>query len=148
MSKNQVRVLVIGLVVMSAFGAALFGGLLPGLKPNYAAPPTLTVDGEQYYYATVAMNPPALFSNSTLPQSFSFHNLTFALWFTNWFASTGALVHGNGTEPNGTVSSFILGYAQYPPHNTTLYVSPDREFAVYWPGGLLGGVWIRLMVRV
>lgn len=147
MSKNQVRVLVIGLVAMAAFGAALFGGFLPGLKPNYTPPSTVTVNGEPYYYTTVAMNQPALFSNTTLPQSFSFRNTTFVLWFTNWGAPAGALLHGNGTESSGTVSSFILGETAEPPSEATLYVSPDRTFAVSWPGGPLGGVWVRLMVH-
>ena len=147
MSKNQVRVLVVGLVAMAVFGAALFGGVLPGLKPNYSAPSTVTVDGEPYYYTTVAMNQPSLFSNFTLPQTFSFHNLTFTLWLTDWGSSSGALLHGNGTEPNGTVSSFVLGDVPYPPSSATLYVSPDRAFAISWPGGPLGGVWVRLMVR-
>lgn len=147
MSRTQVKVLIVGLVVMGVFGVALFGGVLPGLKPNYSFPATVSVDGEPYYYTSVALNWPGFLSNFTAPQPYIFHNVSFWLWMTNWGAPMGALVHGNGTEPNGTVSSFVLGESVVPPVNTTFYLSPDRAFAVSWSGGLFGGPWVRLMVR-
>jgi len=147
LSRTQGRVLLVGLVVMMAFGAALFGGLIPGLKPNYAPPSTITVDGEPYYYTYVVLNFPAIFSNHTSPQSFAFHNVSFLLWVTNWYDPSGGLVHGNGTEPNGSVYSFVLGRSSIPPLNVSLYISPDRLFAVYWSAGVLGGPWVTLMVR-
>lgn len=148
MSRTQVRVLVVGLVIMAVIGGLLFGGVLPGLKPNYSEPTTVTIGGEAYYYTLVKLRAPALLSNSTTPQSFLFHNISFFLWVTNWNSFSGGLVWGNGTEPNGTVSNFVLGMSVNPPVDSELYVAPDRAFAVSWPGGWFGGTTVRLMVRV
>ncbi len=145
---TQAKALIIGLVVMGAFGAALFGGAIPGLRPNYTQPTTLLLEGEPYYFTLVSLTFPAFLLNYSLPESFAFHNVTFVLWVSNWNSFSGGLVHGNGTEPNGTVYSFVLGESVNPPLNTTLFLSSDRLFAVYWPGGLLGGTSVRLMVRV
>jgi len=147
MSRTQGKVLVVGLVVMVVIGFALFGGFLPGLKPNYTPPSTVLVEGEPYYYTTVWLNSPSVFSNSTAPQPFVFHNVTFELWVTNWDSPTGGLVHGNGTERNGSVASFVLGNSVSPPMSTSLFVSSDRGFAVYWSGGFLAGPSVRLMVH-
>jgi hypothetical protein len=147
-SKTQVRVLLVGLVILMAIGAALFGGFIPGLKPNYAPPATITVDGEPYYYTSVPLELPAILSNHTSPQSYTFHNLSFHLWVTNWYELSGGLVHGNATERNGSVYAFVLGQSSSPPVNASLFVSPDRLFAVSWTGGLLGLPWVMLMVRV
>jgi len=146
-TSTQLRFLVVGLVVLAAFGAALFGGAIPGLKPNYSAPAYIVIDDQRYYYTTVFLATPFFPNNSTLPQTFTFENVTFELWVSNWYSSTGGLVHGNGTEPNGTVYPFLLGDSVVPPVNTTLFVSPDRLFAVYWQGGFGGGFWVRLMVH-
>ncbi|HYA70122.1 MAG TPA: hypothetical protein VEH28_01965 [Thermoplasmata archaeon] len=148
MSRTQARVLVAGLVIMGVLGVALFGGLIPGLKPNYTMPATLSLDGREYYYTSVLLNSPAILSNLTAPQPFSFHNVSFWLWVTNWGSPAGALVHGNGTEPNGTAFPFVLGQSNLPPVSATLFVSPDYYFAVSWGGGLLGGPWVELFVRV
>lgn len=148
MSRTQVRVLVVGLVVMAVVGGLLFGGAIPGLQPNYAEPATITIDGEAYHYTTVQLQWPSLFSNTTPPQLFRFQNVSFYLWLTDWDSITGGLLHGNGSEPNGTVSYFVLGQSATPPVHANLYVSPDRVFAVSWPGGLLAGPWVRLMVHV
>ena len=123
MSRTQVRVLVAGLVAMAITGGLLFGGAIPGLKPNYAEPTTITVDGEAYHYTTVELQPPNLFTNSTPPQLFQFQNVSFYLWVTNWGSLTGGLVRGNGTEPNGTCSNFVLGQSTDPPVNSNLYIS-------------------------
>jgi len=147
-TRTQAKVLIVGLVVMGAFGAALFGGAIPGLKPNYSERTSLVLDGERYYFTVVSLSMPGLFLNSTAPESFAFHNVTFALWVSNWNVVGGGLVRGNGTEANGTVYAFVLGESASPPVNTTLFLSPDRAFAVYWPGGPLGGNSERLMVHV
>ena len=148
MSGTQAKALVVGLVVMAAFGAALFGGAIPGLKPNSFVPNKLVLNGEPYYFTTFLLNTPFFPVNHTSPQSTSFHNVTFWLWLTNWFSSSGGILRGNGTEPNGSVYSFVLGNSIVPRVNTTLFVSPDHLFAVYFQGGLLGGYWTRLMVHV
>ena len=147
MSRTQARVLVVGLVTMAVIGGLLFGGIIPGLKPNYSEPATVTIGGESYYYTQVKLQSPALFSNSTTPQAFLFHNISFFLWVTNWNSFTGGLVWGNGTEPNGTVSHFVLGQSKNPPVDVDFYVAPDRAFAVSWPGGWFAGTTVRLMVR-
>ncbi len=147
MTGTQGKALIVGLLVMGAFGAALFGGAIPGLKPNYSEPNVVVVGGESYDFTTVGLTTPTLPLDHTSPQSFAFHNVTFALWVTHWYSLSGGLVYGNGTEPNGTVYAFVLGESTSPPVNTTLFVSPDREFAVYWPGGLLSGSSVNLMVR-
>ena len=148
MSRTQVRVLVVGLVVMAIVGGLLFGGAIPGLTPNYTLPATITIDGEAYNYSIVKLPSPSLLSNATSPQLFQFHNVSFYLWVTNWDSFSGGLVHGNGTEPNGTVFDFVLGRSAYPPVDTALFVSPDHVFAVSWPGGVLAGPWVWLMVHV
>jgi len=148
LSRTQAKVLLVGLVVMGIFGVALFGGLIPGLKPNYTLPATVSLNGEPYYYTTVELDWPTLLSNTTAPQVFLFHNVSFWLWLTNWGSLTGALVNGNGTEPNGTEFSFVLGAAISPIANTSLFISPDHAFAVSYRGGLLAGPWVELMVRV
>jgi hypothetical protein len=147
-TKTQLKVLLVGLLVMAVFGAALFGGAIPGLRPNFTPPSFLYIDGEPYYYTTVNLGMPNLFSNETTPVSFAFHNVTFVMWIANWGSFTGGIVRGNGTETNGTTYPFVLGQSVVPPVNTSLYVSPDRLFAVYWPGGPLAGSSVRLMVRV
>jgi hypothetical protein len=144
----QAKVLIVGLLVLGGFGAALFGGFIPGLKPNYSAPNILVLDGERYYFTTYFLSTPLYPTNFTAPESVSFHNVSFAFWVSNWFGPTGGLVHGNGTETNGTVYSFVLGMTSNPPVNTTLFLSPDRWFAVYWSGGILAGSWVHLMVHV
>lgn len=147
MTRTQVRVLVVGLLVMAVFGAALFGGAIPGLTPNYAPPSFLELDGQPYYYTTVTVAPLLPLGTSTPPAYFPFHNVTFAIWISDWYSLTGGMVNGNGTELNGTVYSFALGVSVHPPSNVTLFVSPDHVFAVYWGGGVFGGNSVRLMVR-
>lgn len=147
MTATQAKVLLVGLVVMGGFGIALFSGAIPGLKPNYAASNIVVLNGTRYDTTTVSLPSPFFPQNQTLPQSFPFHNVTFELWLTNWWKLSGGQVHGNGTEENGTVYSFVLGESTSPPADTRLFVSPDRAFAVYWEGGLLAGTGVELMVR-
>jgi len=148
MTRGQVRVLLVGLLVIGGFGAALFGGAIPGLKPNYTAPATVFLNGATYYYATVLLNWPAPLANSTAPEPFVFHHVSFWLWMTEWGSPIGALVNGNGTEPNGTVFSFVLGESPVTHVQSILYTSPDRLFAVSWNGGFLGGPMVAVMVHV
>jgi hypothetical protein len=148
MTRTQAKVLIVGLIVMGGFGAALFGGVIPGLKPDYSAPNILILNGERYYFTTVFLPMPIYPVNHTEPLTFPFHAVNFTLWLSNWYAFTGGLVRGNGTEANGTVYSFVLGTSLSPPVNTTQFISPDRQFAVSWPGGPLGGFWVHLMVHV
>lgn len=147
MSRTQARALVVGLVVMGVVGGLLFGGLIPGLKPNYTEPATVSLGGVTYDYTQVKIRTPSLFRNSTTPEMFTFHNVSFFLWVTNWASISGGLVHGNGTETNGTVVGFVLGISSNPSVDRELFISPDRSFGVSWPGGWLAGSTVRLMVR-
>jgi hypothetical protein len=146
-SRTQARVLVIGLVVMSAIGVAVFGGFIPGLKVSPSGPATVLVQGESYYYTTVMISLPQPFSNTSTPTVTVFHNVTFALWFIHWDWVTGALVQGNGTESNGTVYAFVLGVTGFPLQNDTLFLSPDHWFGAFWPGLSASGSSVRLLVH-
>lgn len=146
MTRIQTRVLAIGLVVMIAIGVALFGGLIPGLRPDYGGPATTFLNGHEYYVDAPVLNYPALgTSNSSM--NVTFHNVTFALHLTNWYSVVGGIIHGNGTESNGTRYAFELG--ELLPNGTrpTLYVSPDSVFVGEWNGGWLGSPTIDLLVE-
>jgi hypothetical protein len=147
MTRTQVKVLVVGLVVMGGIGVALFGGAIPGLKPNFSQLNVVTVDGVQYDFALVYLSYPNLASSTSSPEAFVYGNVTFELWVTNWNGPSGGLVHGNGTEKNGTVYSFVLGEPLNSSVTSTLFISPDREFGAYWAGGPFGGPLVHLLVR-
>ena len=147
MTSTQAKALLLGLVILGGFGVALFGGAIPGLKPNYVAPAVVTVEGQSYFDTTVTLSNPLYPLNHSAPQSVVFHNVSFRLWVTNWYAFTGGLVRGNGTEANGTFYSFVLGESWSPPVNSTLYLSPDRLFGAAWSGGPLAGSWVQLFVH-
>ena len=147
LSPTQVKVTLVGLLVLGGVFAALFGGFIPGLKPNYTPPATLQIEGESFYYTTVTLAPPAVLQNHTVPQTYWFHNVSYTLWVTNWGGFSGGIVRGNGTETNGTLFSFALGQSASPPVNATVYVTPDHAVGVYWPGGILGGPRVWLLAR-
>jgi len=147
MTGTQLKALLIGLVVMGGFGMALFSGVVPGFKPTWASPAVISLDNGSYYHTTFDLTTPLPLANSSSSPPFVFHNVTFNLRVSNWYALTGGLVYGNGTEANGTAYPFVLGESPRPVVHTTLYFSPDGEFGVAWPGGLLGGSWVQLYVR-
>ena len=147
MTRTQVKVLIIGLVVLGGIGVALFGGAIPGIKPNFSQINVLIVDGVSYDFTLAYLSHASVASNSSSPEAFLFDNVTFQLWVSAWNQLTGGLVHGNGTEQNGTTYAFVLGQSSSPPVNTTLFISPDREFGAYWAGGPLGGPFVHLLVR-
>jgi hypothetical protein len=145
-SPLQRRILVIGLIVMATFGIALFGGLIPGLRPNYAASDVGEMGGHSYYVGSTPLRVP-MSGNSTPPWNVSFHNVTFVLWLTNWNSFRGGEVHGNGTEQNGTRYTFVLGEILPNGSRTQFFLSTDRVFGAYWAGGWLGGSEIELWVE-
>ena len=106
----------IAFVAMAVFGIVLFGGLIPGLHPNYAEPSTIEVDGQSYYWTDYSFPWPYPPANSTAPTPVAFHNVTFHVWVTNWYSPIGGVVRGNGTEPNGTSYAFRLGGEALQPH--------------------------------
>jgi hypothetical protein len=146
MSSAQKRVLVIGLVVMLAIGFALFGGFIPGAKPNYSQPAIDTIGGHRYYVEPALLHYP-IGSNATTPWNVTFHNVTFQLEMTGWDYLTGGILQGSGIEPNGTHYPFVLGVL---PNGSrpTLYLSPDGVFGAAWIGGWLGPLAVQLLVEV
>jgi hypothetical protein len=133
----------IALVAMAAFGIALFGGYIPGLRPNYSEPATIEVRGLPYYWTEYHLSWPVPPATTTTPSVVTFHNITFALWLTNWYSGPGGIVNGNGTEPNGTVYAFNLTLASLGANSTSPFFSPDREFGAAWSGQ----VFVELLVR-
>ncbi len=147
MTRTQVTVMVVGLVIMAAVGIALFGGLLPGVKPDLNFPSEVTINGQLYHFARSSLHTP-LFSNQSQPWNVSFENVSFEFWLTNWYSWFGGVVHGVGTEVNGTAYAFEIGATTANGSRSPLYLSPDGAFGVAWPGGLTGGTYVDLLVRL
>jgi len=130
-SRRAAFATVIAVSVGFAFIVLLFGGFIPGLKPNFTPSATTTVDGQPYYWTDYLIPGPDPPANTTTPSNVTFHNVSFSIWVTNWFSLTGGHVHGNGTEANGTAFSFVLeGF----PVATTLYLTPDGSAGASWSG--------------
>lgn len=145
MTRTQVRILFVGLVIMVAIGIALFGGYLPGIKPNLSGPAIAMVNGHPYYTEASPLKIPFL-TNSTPPWNVSFRNVTFELSLSDWYSATGGIVRGTGSEVNGTRYSFELGELLANGSRAQLYLSPDGVFGVGWGGGWLGGFTAELLV--
>jgi hypothetical protein len=145
MTRRGVVILVVGLIVMAVLGAALFGGYLPGLHPTFTLPSTRVIGGHTYNVLETPLRTP-FGANSTGPWNVTFENVSFYLWLSNWYSATGGIVHGNGTEANGTTYWFVLGNLLPNGTRTMLYVSPDLAFGVYWLGGIIGGFYVQLLV--
>lgn len=147
LSRWQVRVLAICLVASAIFGVLLFGGYLPGFKPNLSAVPTTTLEGEQYYVTTSGL-PLVGLSKWSTPWNVTFENVTFGFQVENWNLANGRIVFGNGTEANGTRYGFVLGVADANGTRTSLFLSPDQEFGVSWYGGWFSQLVLTIYVRV
>jgi hypothetical protein len=145
MTHRQTVILVAGLAVMIAIGVALFGGLLPGIHPNFSSS-FVTIEGDQYYFEETPLQIP-IFVNYSAPWNVTFHNVTFELWLTSWYSALGGEVNGIGTELNGSHHSFVLGGPSPNGTRASLFLSPDREWGVGWPGGVLGGLEAQLYVK-
>ena len=146
MSRTQKRVLVVGFVVWLAVGVLLFGGFLPGLKPTLATTDLVTIGGQPYHYELTSLHAP-FFTNFTRPWNVTFYNVTFELWLTDWYSANGGVLHGIGTEPNGTSYPFVLGVLSPNGSRPTYYFSPDLAFGIGWLGGWVGGPFAHLYVR-
>lgn len=131
------------LVAMAVFGIALFGGLIPGLRPNYAEPSTIVVQGQSYFWTDYSFPWPYPPANTSTPTAVMFHNVTFRIWVTNWYSAIGGVVRGNGTEPNGSNYAFRLGAAVLGPNASALFLSPDKAFGAAWSGQ----TFVELLVR-
>ena len=143
------RVLVAGGAVFAvalAFGAALFSGSIPGL----GGPPSsdVQIGGHAYYSEFFDAPFPPWGNNTSAPSSVDFHNVTFWLWVTGWYRPDGTLVHGNGTELDGTTYSFVLGGVSDNGTRSELYLAPDERFAVGWSGEYFVQLEVQLMVEI
>jgi len=147
MTPTQLKVLAIGYALVIAFGVVLFGGFIPGIKPNFSAPVYATVDGHEYFVESSPLPLPG-FSHWSAPWNVTFHNVTFGLQIENWNASVGRLVYGNGTEPNGTHYAFELGEMEPNGSLVRWFLSPDADFAASWNGGWFSQLVILLYVLV
>lgn len=147
-SRRQAQITVVGLVVMAVSGILLFGGFLPGLHPDFSAPAIVTLDGHSYYIEPTVLQVPLPVGTSSGPWNVTFHNVTFTLWLTGWYSGPGGIVHGIGTEPNGTAYPFSLGGYAANGTRANLFLSPDSAFGCAWTGGPFGGVTAQLLVEV
>lgn len=148
MSKRQKIALVIGLLVLGSIGAALFGGAIPGIHPNFSAPVVVTLNGHRYYAEVIPLPLPFFPQNVTPAVNITFHNVTFELQLTDWYSLYGCSLVGHGTEMNGTTYSYVLGGAQAFPEHALTWISPDNEFGLWWLGGLFGKLSAQLFVLV
>lgn len=146
MTRTQRRALLIGFVVWAVAGGLLFGGFLPGFKPSLATTGIVTIGGHPYHFEFSQVRAPS-FANYTAPWNVTFFNVTFWLWLSNWYSVTGGVLHGNGTEANGTSYPFVLGTPLPNGTRPTLFVSPDSDFAVDWSGAGFSGIFARLYVE-
>ena len=140
----RLKVGAVALVAMGVFGAALFGGWIPGLHPTYSEPATVEVHGLNYYWTQYYFPWPIPPANTSTPTGLVFHNVSFEIWVTNWYGGGGGVVNGNGTEPNGTTYGFRLGGAVLGANASDLFVSPDSTFGAAWSGQ----PFVELLVRV
>jgi hypothetical protein len=120
----------------------LFTGNFPGLPGQFTT--DVQLDGHEYYSDSYEIPSPAIGNNTTSPSAVAFHNVTFWLWMTGWHSALGSYVHGNGTEANGTLYSFLLGGSSRNAMQTAVYISPDAKFAAAWSGGFF----LELLVEV
>jgi hypothetical protein len=126
------------LVVGGVVGLLLFGGAIPGVHFRAAGANGTMFDGRPYTGTPFAVPVPFLGLTSTAPGAVGFRNVTLYTWVTNWSLSGGTYLHGNATEPNGTVYPFVLGGFSSQANWTDDYVAPAGAIVVLWAGGLTG----------
>ncbi|MFY9716786.1 MAG: hypothetical protein WAK40_02480 [Thermoplasmata archaeon] len=138
----QARLTVGSLAAAGVIGLLLFGGLIPGLHPNYTPSPYATIDGRTYVWSAVTVPIPWLGGTRTPPVPEVFHNVTFTTWVTNWSLLGGTYLHGTADEQNGTLYSFSLGGYAYDTNWTSRYLAPGGAVAVDWSGGLTAYLYV------
>jgi hypothetical protein len=143
LSPRDVRRTLSALVVAGIVGLLLFGGVLPGLRPDFRPPAIVTFDGEPYYWTTFAIPLPLPFSEVSAHYSVVLHNVTVWAWITNWSVVGGEYLHGNASEPNGTVYPFVMGGFPAQANWTDQYVAPGGAFVIEWNGGLVAYFLVR-----
>ncbi|MGB6500467.1 MAG: hypothetical protein WBG19_03570 [Thermoplasmata archaeon] len=137
LSSRDIRLTFSALVVSGIVGLLLFGGVLPGLRPDFTPPATVTVDGQSYYWTAFTVPLPLPFSEVSGHVSVAFHNVTFWAWITNWSIVGGEYLHGNASEPNGSVYPFVMGGFPAQTNWTDQYVTPGALIVIQWTGGLV-----------
>jgi hypothetical protein len=132
----QPKATVVVVVVGVGLGAVLFGGLVPGLHPNFAPPEYVEFEGKMYYVTTIVAPSPPFGSNVTAPEEEFVHNATFWVWGTTTFAGFNTFLDGNASVSGGHVYTFSLGGRILSTNRTTQFVSPGGTIAVLWTGGV------------
>jgi hypothetical protein len=131
-SPRALKLLAVAFAISIVVGVLLFSGNLPGLRPNYAAATTVTVDGRPYFWSDYTIPWPPWPENFSEPNSTTFHHATFWFWVTGWYGIDTAYLHGNATPANGSTSpDFALGGP----------ASPDRQTLYLGDGGTVGAQW-------
>jgi hypothetical protein len=130
------RATLLALVVTAVVGIVVFGGYLPGLKPNWGTGGIVPVDGRTYYYESISVPFPPLGSNTSSPDPFVFHNVTFWIWVTGWYSLAGGQLHGNVSLTNGTEYPFSFQGTPLATGPDELFLAPDGSVGVSWNGGL------------
>jgi hypothetical protein len=133
---KQVKLTVGSLLAAAIIGGALFGGLIPGLRPNFSPPEFQTFEGRSYYWVEVLV--PIVFpgTNVSSVENASVHGAVFEYWIMNQLGGRYTYLQGSATVANGTTYSFLVGGSLAPAERTTQYVSSDQEIVVLWTGGL------------
>ncbi|HTW39330.1 MAG TPA: hypothetical protein VMF04_00480 [Thermoplasmata archaeon] len=130
---RRVVTIVVAYALAIGFGVALFTGSIPGLGGHFTT--NSNIGGHEYYTDEVYVPTPTFGDRSTSPSSVVFHNVTFWFWLTGWGVWSQTLLHGNGTEANGTSSSFAVGNPSLNDSRTDVFLSPDLRWGAAWGGG-------------
>jgi hypothetical protein len=146
MTRRDRRALVLGFVVLGVIGLLLFGGLIPGLKPETASPSTATLDGTRYYVDSVVLTVPIL-TRTTPSWNETFRNVSFDLHAVNWYNGSGVILRGNGTAASGGRIPFELGELLPNGSRASMFVSPGGIWGVAWIGGWFEQLTIELLVE-
>jgi len=143
MTPGQLRTTVIALAAAGLVGLALFGGYLPGLKPDYSNLGIADVNGHEYYWRVIEVPAPLPGGpNYTAPEPIAVENVTFWIWVTDWYSLAGGHLHGNASASNGTEYPFVLVGGGLPGTQVTQYFSPDAEVGAGWTGGSTANLFV------
>lgn len=131
MTRRQAKSTVLALLVGGIVGVAVFGGIVPGLHPSYAAPEFVSLNGHQYHWTEILVPAALPGTNGSMPISRAVHNTTFWIWVyidhgdRTWLA-------GNATITGGGFYNFSIGGQLWPTMRPAQYISPDSQVAVVW----------------
>ncbi|MCW6159301.1 MAG: Hint domain-containing protein [Thermoplasmatales archaeon] len=85
-----------------------------------------------YYSENVTLTLSFHGGNTSLPQTFVFHNVTFTLFGVELYSPAGTGLKGWGVEMNGT--NYSLSISGIPSPSFKTWFSPDNNFGIEWSG--------------